>query len=98
MNPECALYAPVIALVVSVLKRVPVIGRHPKLLAMVIVLGLNLAGLRGALDGAGPVSVLVVCLIEQMGLTVGAYEILKPLLRALRLDAKPRQVRRATDR
>jgi len=80
---DCAALGPVIALVVSLLKGVPVVGdliaRRAKLVAAIAAA--TAVFLSGAFDPTRPLQLLV-CVLEQLAGAIATYEIaLKPLRR-----------------
>mgnify|MGYP003580309683 CR=1 FL=1 len=87
MDAQCLLFAPIITFVVALLKRIPFIGNNPKVVASVLSLAVTLVPM--LLKGSNLVDnilTIATCLISQLGLSVGAYELAKPALRALRID------------
>lgn len=97
-NPAtCLAYAPVIAVVVSLLKRVPWLGKSPKLIAALLSVVVTLWPF--LLSGKLPADVLeiVLCISAQLAASVGSYEVLRPALQAVKLDPLPPTNRRRGD-
>ena len=82
---KCAAYAGLIALVVSLLKRLPFIAKNPKTVAAVISALIVLFPV--VLGGkAASIGEIVQCVLAQLAMGVGVYEIAKKPLRAARID------------
>lgn len=89
MDP-CLIYAPLVAVLVSVLKSLPLVAKWPKTTALVIATAtvaaehfLPALQIGGALSGKQ----LALCVLAQWGVAVGTYEAtLKPVGNLLGLD------------
>lgn len=93
----CLVYAPIIGLLVSLLKRVPLVSRYPKVVAAIFSAAATI--LPTVVTGGALASVpsLLLCFAAQLGLSVGTFEVLRPALRATGIDPTPAPTRRATD-
>lgn len=71
----CVVYGPVISFVVDVLKRVPFIANHPKVVAAVLALAIALFPLVGV--DKPDVAAIVQCFIIAFGGAIGTHEVTK---------------------
>jgi len=75
MDP-CILYGGVISVVVSVLKRIPFIGKNPKVIATVLAAILPVAGLFAHGLTWETIATAAKCLAVQLGSSVATYELI----------------------
>lgn len=72
----CVLYGPVIGVVVSLLKKIPFVGKNPKVAAAVLAVVATLLSVQGWQQHAKEI---VVCIVIALGGAVGTYEVaIKP--------------------
>lgn len=78
----CIAYAPLVAMAVALLKRIPFIGSKPKTVALVLS---GLAVMVPAfVKGTGTVEALIPCVLQLLAGTIATHEIvLKPVGKAL---------------
>lgn len=82
-DPTCAIYAPIIAIVVSLLGKIPFIGKNPKIVAFVCSMVAN--GFTAfATGGALHTAQLIACVLGTFAGSVATYEVaVKPIVRAV---------------
>lgn len=77
----CIMYAPIVAVVVSILKKIPFVSRYPKIVAglcSMIAVGFHTF----ATGGAIPTATLVACVMSLFAGSVATYEVaVKPVAR-----------------
>lgn len=77
----CIVYGAIIGLAVSLLKRVPFIGKNPKVVATVVSIIVAASGLisGGSVTGE-TIKALVICVLTQLAGSIGTYEVaIKPV-------------------
>jgi len=76
LTDTCIIYGALISFAVSLLKRIPFVGKNPKIVATVIALVVNLSGM--FLHGGTVASIadLVRCVGEQLAVSVATYEVI----------------------
>lgn len=80
----CLVYAPIIAIVVNVLKRIPFVGKNPAVVATVLASVLNVAGVL-IHGGIGNINAQIVqCVLTSLGGSIVAYHAaVKPITNAV---------------
>ena len=84
----CLIYGPIVSLVVSLLKRVPWIGKYPKVFAAFlsgVAAILGTLGIGGAVDWAA----VIQCAVQTFALSVATYEVVKTPVRLTINNPKP---------
>lgn len=74
----CLGYGALIAVVVSLLKRVPFISRNPKTIAA--LLAIFSVAIPAFVRGGADFKVIAFCVIAELGIAIGTYEVaIKPM-------------------
>lgn len=86
MDPVCLVYGAIIGVAVGILKKIPFVGKNPKVIATILnaVVVLFPVLVHGAADLKAILPQLVTCIIAQLSASVATHEVvLKPVVKSL---------------
>jgi hypothetical protein len=88
--PECLVYGAIISLAVSLLKRIPFVKNHPKVIAFILSIAVSLfpTVMHGLQSGAADIGALVTCVLAQLGTAIGVHEVVTQEFRKRVLPAE----------
>jgi hypothetical protein len=77
----CVVYGAIIGLAVTVLKRIPFVGKNPKVVATVIAILVAASGfITGGSASGETIKALVLCVLTQLAGAIGTHEVaIKPI-------------------